>query len=184
MLVLLDRDGVINVDLHPHGVLSVDTLHIYPYAAEAIRALKQAGIKVAVVTNQSAIGKGLLSEEGLREIHTALQSHIHAQTGVYIDAFYHCPDHPDHATNRRKPACGMLLEALQDFHATPALTPFVGDALSDMQAAIGALCPPYLVQTGKGQQTLTQLSMLSISPIICTDLLDAVHRIILHYAYA
>jgi D-glycero-D-manno-heptose 1,7-bisphosphate phosphatase len=174
MLVLLDRDGVINRDLPPHGVLSLDALEIYPSTGAAIHLLKEAGFSVAVVTNQSAIGKGLLSEEGLTEIHTALQARLYAQAGVTIDAFYFCPDHPDYPTNRRKPNDGMLREAMHDFHATPALTPFVGDDMRDMQAALSAGCPPYLVLTGKGNTTHAQLRELGTSVMVCTDLLDAV----------
>jgi D-glycero-D-manno-heptose 1,7-bisphosphate phosphatase len=179
MLILLDRDGVINVDIPPHGVTSLDALEVYPTAGQAIRALNDAGYKVAVVTNQSAIGKGLLSEEGLYDIHTAIRQTIAQQAGAVIDAFYYCPDHPDHATHRRKPSPGMLEEALADFGADPAHTPLIGDDLRDLQAAVAAGCPPYLVLTGKGEQTRQKLSELSVAVTICTDLLDATRRIIL-----
>ena len=180
MLVLLDRDGVINVDLPPNGVLEVAQLHVYDYAGEAIRLLKAAGFAVAVVTNQSAIGKGLLSEEGLRTIHAEMQARLMQRSGVCIDAFYHCPDHPDAASVRRKPSDGMLREALKDFAADAQHTPFVGDAVGDMQAAISAGCPPFLVLTGKGEQSATQLHTLGAPVTIAKDLLDAAHRITLN----
>ena len=184
MLVLLDRDGVMNVDLPSPGVLSVETLRVYPYAGSAIRLLKESGFQVAVVTNQSAIGKGLLSEEGLVNIHAAIQQTLQRQAGVQIDAFYHCPDHPDRAGPRRKPADGMLREACADFNADPAVTPMVGDALSDLQAAFSAGCTPYLVLTGKGEQTHARLQELTAPVTVCADLLDAAMRIILQYSHA
>ncbi len=184
MLVLLDRDGVLNVDIPPDGVTTVEALRVYPFAGEAVRLLKYAGFNVAVVTNQSAIGKGLLSEQGLSDIHDMIQATLTHQTGVRLDAFYHCPDHPDRATARRKPGTGMLLEALSDFHAEAVNTPFVGDDIRDMQAALGAGCPPYLVRTGKGEAMQSLLPTLGAPVTVCTDLLDAARRIILQYGHA
>jgi D-glycero-D-manno-heptose 1,7-bisphosphate phosphatase len=147
-LVLLDRDGVINVDL-PRGVNAPAELRMIDGSAEAIARFNQAGIKVAVCTNQSAIGKGWLTEEGLAEIHDLVRGHL-AKAGAHVDAFYHCPDHPDVSSTHRKPAPGMLLDALRDFGAKAEETPFVGDAVTDLQAAKAIGCPFYLVETGKG----------------------------------
>jgi D-glycero-D-manno-heptose 1,7-bisphosphate phosphatase len=98
-----------------------------------------------------------------------------------IDAFYYCPDHPDHPTPRRKPADGMLREACADFGADPARTPMVGDDLRDLQAAVSLGCAPYLVMTGKGMQTKARLDELSCSVTLCDDLLDASRHIVLKF---
>jgi len=148
MLVLLDRDGVINVD-RADSVKTCDELVLIDGAAEAIAQLNQQGASVAVVTNQSVVGRGIVSAEALEGIHQHLQQLLRAK-GAMLDAIYVCTDHPDHATHRRKPEAGMLQEALQHFSADPARTPMVGDALRDLQAAVAAGCPRYLVLTGKG----------------------------------
>lgn len=178
MLVLLDRDGVINVDLKPHGTTTLEALNIYPFALEAISLLKQAGIKVAVVTNQSAIGKGLMDEVMLGIIHQEIQTRLAAH-GAAIDAFYYCADHPDNPTHRRKPDDGMIQEALADFGVGAKDTVFIGDSLRDMQAAHKAGCPRYLVATGNGEQAYAQLSD-ALRPIhYCANILDAVRHILL-----
>jgi D-glycero-D-manno-heptose 1,7-bisphosphate phosphatase len=182
VLVLLDRDGVINVDVPPHGVTSLSSLMVYPFAGQAIRAFNDAGFQVAIVTNQSAIGKGLLSEEGLSDIHSAIRHIIDVQAGARIDAFYHCPDHPDRPTHRRKPQGGMLLEALAAFHANPAQTAMVGDDWRDLQAAESVGCPAFLVLTGKGMQTQKRVEENDFPVTLCKDLLDASRHIILQFA--
>lgn len=151
MLVLFDRDGVINVDT-PEGITQPEQLRLIDGSAQAIARLNQAGIKVAVITNQSVVGKGLISEAQLHEIHAFLTSLL-AEHGAHLDAIYWCGDAPDAPSHRRKPAAGMLHEALADFGENPAETPMVGDALRDLQAAQVAGCPAHLVLTGKGQKT-------------------------------
>ena len=111
--------------------------------------LTQAGFSTAICTNQSAIGKGLLTVETLAAIHAHLCSKIEAGGGR-IDRIYFAGEHPDTPSARRKPAPGMLQEALQHFSADPARTPFVGDMLRDLEAAAAAGCPRILTRTGKG----------------------------------
>lgn len=180
MLVLLDRDGVINED----RVDSVTTQEQFVFidgAIEAIESLNDAGIYVAVVTNQSAVGKGLMTQETLDSIHLNMCREIEKYDG-YVDAVYACTDHPDHPTHRRKPAPGMIEEALDEFEAKAKDTPFVGDALRDLQAAHAAGCPRYLVKTGKGQQTIEQGWDASLEPvIICDSISDAVEKILKKY---
>lgn len=179
-LVLLDRDGVINQDL-PQGVLNLKQLDILPNAGKAIRMFNDAGFRVAVVTNQSAIGRNLLDEPTLHRIHRAIAERIKPD-GAVIQQFYFCADHPDNATARRKPASGMLIEALTDFNATPSLTPMVGDALTDMEAAYRAGCPRYLVRTGKGS-TINEADIPQhLQPVtICESILQAATIIIERY---
>lgn len=177
MVVLLDRDGVINVD-RPDSVKSLDEFQFIDGAIQAIARLTQAGHRIAIVTNQSVVGKGLVSEGELEEIHAHMCEML-AQAGGKIDAIYACYDHPDHPTNRRKPASGMIEEALRDFAVAAVDTPFVGDALSDLQAAAAAGCQRYLVKTGKGAHSIEDGWNDEIDPVtICDDLGDAVTRIL------
>ncbi|MAR57043.1 MAG: D-glycero-beta-D-manno-heptose-1,7-bisphosphate 7-phosphatase [Rickettsiales bacterium] len=171
MLVLLDRDGVINVDL-PNGVIDTAQLELIPGSAEAIARLNAADIRVAICTNQSNIGRGNLTEDQLAEIHQHLKAQL-AESGAEIDAIYFAPDRPDAASPRRKPSSGMLQEALHDFHALPAETPFIGDAITDLQAAQAIGCPFYLVRTGKGRITASLPELRSHPPLAIVDDLSA-----------
>lgn len=164
MLVLLDRDGVINADT-PSGITCASQLRLIAGSAEAIAQLNAAGLKVAVITNQSVVGKGLMSEAQLEDIHAALRAML-ASVGARLDAILWCGDAPDNLTStRRKPAAGMLLEALAMFGASAAHTPMVGDDLRDMQAAFAAGCPRHLVQTGKGQAAQGNALMMPLAPV-------------------
>ncbi len=154
MLVLLDRDGVINTDLKPHGTTHIDALEIYDFVPEAIYRLKKAGYRIAVITNQSAIEKGLMDVDMLQQIHSAIQARCQSyHSKAVIDAFYYCSDHPDSPTRRRKPQAGMIFEALHDFGVRASETIFIGDSARDIHAALAADCKPCLVKTGNGATT-------------------------------
>jgi D-glycero-D-manno-heptose 1,7-bisphosphate phosphatase len=150
-LVLLDRDGVL-VEERENFVKHPGELVLIPGAAEALARLNRAGHTVAVCTNQSCVGRGIISAAMLDRIHEHLRDRL-AEAGARIDALYACPDAPWAATERRKPRPGMLREALQRFRADPAATPMVGDTLGDMQAALAAGCRRVLVRTGHGAKT-------------------------------
>src|SRR6185369_3880677 len=98
--------------------------------------------------------------------------------GGKVDAVFSCTDRPDKATNRRKPGPGMLLEALKKYNAEAKHTPFIGDALTDMEAAYRAGCLRYLVMTGKGAQEMKKIPQHLEPVVICTDILDAAKKII------
>lgn len=179
-LVLLDRDGVINEDLHP-GVTRREEFRLLPRALDAIAALTRAGFCVAVITNQSVIAKGLTTVDVVDDIHDHLAA-LAEEAGGLIHRFYVCPDHPERPTPRRKPAPGMLLEALAEFGADAARTPFVGDDLRDMLAAHAAGCPRILVKTGKGARVLAEGLPEVFSPVMVTsDLWAAAQYILKQY---
>ena len=152
MLILLDRDGVINTEVPPNGTTNIEALSVYDFAPKAISRLKHVGYDIVVVTNQSAVEKGLMSIAILHEIHEKIQTCCHIEGGA-IDAFYFCTDHPMSPTHRRKPEAGMIYEALHDFGANASETIFVGDSARDVLAAQTAGCIPYLVKTGNGGET-------------------------------
>lgn len=175
-LVLLDRDGVLNVD-RPDYVKTPEEFVLLPGAAAAVAQLTQRGWKTAICTNQSGIGRGLMSEADLDAIHRILAREV-AVAGGRIDALFFCPDHPDHAGNDRKPAPGMLQKALARFGAEPARTPMVGDTEKDLAAAAAAGCPAILVLTGQGQSTFNAGVSQAIAPVaVCDDLTAAVAHI-------
>ena len=96
----IDRDGTINIEVH--DLNRVEQLQLIPRAGEAIARLNQAGYPVIVITNQSAIARGLLTETGLRAIHRELKRQLSACNAT-IDAIYHCPHHPDGRDNCNLP---------------------------------------------------------------------------------
>jgi D-glycero-D-manno-heptose 1,7-bisphosphate phosphatase len=180
MLVLLDRDGVINHDL-PEGVVQFEEFQFLPRAIEAIAMLTKAGFFIAICTNQSAVGKGTLSLEMLDRIHAFMCAEV-SKAGGRIDAIYAAYDAPDVPSIRRKPAPGMLLEALETFGADASRTPFVGDMLRDLQAAVAAGCPRILVRTGKGATLETQGIPDEVAPVaVYDDLFAAAQAIIADY---
>lgn len=170
-LVLLDRDGVLNVD-RAESVKSPEELVLLPGAAAAVARLNAADVKVAVVTNQSVVGRGLIEEPALEEIHEKLRAEL-AIEGARLDAIFFAPDHPEQATKRRKPGAGMLREALRRFAAAPGDTPMIGDTLHDLEAACAAGCRRVLVRTGKGDKTLRRGLPERVRPVAVYDDLGA-----------
>ena len=149
-LVLLDRDGVINADVGPPGVLRRQDLTLLPGAAAAVRALNAAGVRVVLVTNQSAVGKGYLSADGLDVIHASLATLL-ATEGAALDDILVCPDVESAGSPRRKPAPGMVLEALAGAHVLACQAALVGDSITDLQAAAAVGVRRILVATGYGR---------------------------------
>jgi D-glycero-D-manno-heptose 1,7-bisphosphate phosphatase len=132
-LALLDRDGTLNVKA-PDGeyILSPADLVMLPGAAAAVARLNAAGIPVALITNQRAIARGLMSQGDLEAVHARLAEALAAE-GAHLDAVFVCP-HGHDACACRKPQPGMLLEALARFGTEPADAVMVGDAGSDVEA--------------------------------------------------
>jgi len=172
-MVLLDRDGVLNEDRSDY-VKSPDELILIPGAATAIARLNRAGFLTVVITNQGAIGRGLFDLDMLARIHEKLRAEL-AREGAHIDDILFCPDHPDHPTERRKPAPGMLLEALSRHGGMAEETPMIGDTLRDMEAAAAIGCPRIMVRTGHGEKTLATGLGDDVQPVrVFADLAAAI----------
>lgn len=171
MLVLLDRDGVINQDA-PEGILHPNDFHFLPRSAQAIAALTAHGFRIAVCTNQSAVGRGRMTQETLDAIHEKMLHGVRALGGD-IARIYVATDVPNAQSTHRKPAPGMLLDALRDFSASAAHTFFIGDMARDMEAAFHAGCPRMLVRTGKGAHTEQQGLHQPWAPVMVFDDLSA-----------
>jgi D-glycero-D-manno-heptose 1,7-bisphosphate phosphatase len=181
--VFLDRDGTINADVgYPSRV---EEIRIYPCAYEAVRKIKEAGFRAVVVTNQSGIGRGYLTEENLAAIHAHIAGAFEAR-GVRIDAFYYCPHYelsslPGYGgvCDCRKPGPGLGLRAAADLGLDLARSYMVGDKVEDMAfgRAIGAV--PVLVRTGYGAASEMRLRGTAEAPAaVADDLLAAVDWIL------
>ncbi len=173
-LVILDRDGVINED-RPDFVRSPEQWVPVPGSLEAIARLCAAGVRVAVATNQSGIGRGLYDEATLAAIHRRMESEI-SMHGGHLDKIVYCPHHPDDGCDCRKPRSG-LLERLAGHYGRPLTdVPCIGDARRDLEAAAAVGARPVLVLTGKGRDTLEALG--DAAPEYYSDLSTAVNRLL------
>ena len=150
-LVILDRDGTINVD-SDQFIKSPKEWKPIKGSLEAIARLTQAGWRVVVATNQSGLGRGLFDMATLNAIHDSMHRAVH-QAGGRIDAVFFCPHAGDSHCECRKPMPGMLLEIAKRMNVELEGVPMVGDSLRDLQAAAAAGAKPVLVLTGKGKKT-------------------------------
>lgn len=141
--VLIDRDGVIN-DNSMYYVLCKSDFRFLPGVLEALALLNAAGRRVIVISNQSAVGKGLLSEATLADIHRYMCKEVERHGGAIEDVFY-CSDVTVEQSGRKKPAPGMLFEAAARHGFALDQTWFVGDAWTDVVAGRAAGCKTLLV---------------------------------------
>lgn len=151
--VFLDRDGTIVPGVPGEPYLDdAQKLELYPGAAKAITRLRSAGFKVVIVTNQSGVGRGLFSEERLREINARLKALLERE-GAEFDALYYCPHKPDDGCLCRKPATGMIDKASEAMSISVSESYVVGDDAVDIELAGNAGAKSVLVLTGHGIET-------------------------------
>ncbi len=165
---MLDRDGVLNEDCADY-VKHPGELVMIARAGEACALLNRAGVKIAVVSNQSVVGRGIISADMLVRIHEKLRGEIAREGGGRIDLLLTCTDAPDVRSERRKPAPGMLREALAHFRIPPSEAVMIGDQVSDLIAARAAGVAPVLVRTGKGAELQAQGLPQDILPVSVYD---------------
>jgi len=146
--VLLDRDGVINFD-SPDYILSAEQWRPIPGSLQAIGRLTQAGIAVAIVSNQSALGRGTISQDSFNAIHAKMMLAIE-QAGGFIAHVAYCPHAPDAGCACRKPKPGMVEDSLAACEVGADAAVMIGDSIRDMQAADAAGVQGVLVQSGYG----------------------------------
>lgn len=150
--VLLDRDGVINYDSDDY-IKSPEEWIPIPGSIEAIALLNNHHYKVAVISNQSGLARGLYDETTLTKIHNKMVQ-LSKENNAEIDSIYYCPHQASDMCLCRKPKPGLLNQFAKEKNISLKGIYFVGDKLSDIQAAKAAGAAPILVKTGKGQQTL------------------------------
>jgi D-glycero-D-manno-heptose 1,7-bisphosphate phosphatase len=150
-LIVLDRDGTINVDSEQHIKSPAEWKPIQG-SLDAIARLTQADWRIVVATNQSGLARGLFGIATLHAIHETMHRAV-AHAGGRIDAIFFCPHAADDACACRKPKPGMLHAIAERMNVDLAEVPVVGDSLRDLQAAAAAGARPILVLTGKGKAT-------------------------------
>lgn len=151
--VLLDRDGTVIEDRY--YLSDPDQVVLLPRVGAALRALRELGLRLLVVTNQSAIGRGMFDVKRLEEIHASMQRLL-AEEGVVLDGIYVCPHTPDDGCACRKPRPGLMTQVARDVHLDPSQCFVIGDKTCDTEfgRAIGAAT--LLVKTGYGAQLADQ----------------------------
>ena len=150
LAVLLDRDGVINFD-SPDYILKPEQWMPIPGSLQAIARLCVRNIPVAIVSNQSALGRGMVEHATFDAIHARMISAIE-QAGGNIAHTAYCPHTPEDHCDCRKPRPGLLLQTLRalNLQGQASSVILIGDSVRDVRAAINAHVQPVLVQTGYG----------------------------------
>jgi D-glycero-D-manno-heptose 1,7-bisphosphate phosphatase len=170
-LIILDRDGVINVNL-PQGINNINDFVLLPGSLQGLLNLAAQGYLLAIATNQGAINTKKLTIDTLNAIHLQLQNSLQMYN-VKIAKICYCPHTELEQCVCRKPKPGMLWEILQYFAITNYKEVyFVGDNITDVKAAQSAGVTPVLVKTGWGVNTLTRFPELAQKIIVCEDLLS------------
>lgn len=177
-LIFLDRDGVVN--RKPHEGVYVATWEQFtflPNAPQAIAKLNRAGIKVAVVTNQSGIALGKMSEAALRGIHHRMEQELQTYS-AHIDGIFYCP-HYGNVCECRKPNPGLLFQAFGRFREVqPANAILIGDSLPDIEAGRSAGVRTILVRGPATTQKSGFAEAEMKADAIVSSLADAVSHIL------
>lgn len=175
----LDRDGTINIDRV--YINDARLMELIPGAARALRKLNDRGYPVVVVTNQSGVGRGIISPDALPKIHDRLDELLREQGGARIDLYQICRHSPQEQCDCRKPQPKLVHEAAKDLGIDLNQSVFIGDKLSDVATGKNAGCRySILLRTGKGQQEeiLAQLTPRpdpsEVADFVAEDLAEAV----------
>ena len=176
--VFLDRDGTLSEE---RGFIDrLELIEIFPWTSDAIRLLNRAGFAVVVVTNQSAIGRGIIDLPFLQTVHDAFDRHL-VRSGAKIDRYYYCPHHPDAplpeyrmACRCRKPGPGMIEQSTTDLGLDPSRSFMVGDRLIDVACGHAAGVRSLLVRSGHSAHRGEAPPGLSEPDAILNNLMEAV----------
>jgi D-glycero-D-manno-heptose 1,7-bisphosphate phosphatase len=176
--VFLDRDGTL---VEERGYLDrLDLLTRFPWTSDALRLLNRAGYATVVITNQSAIGRGIVDESFLTHVHAALDAQL-ALGNAKIDRYYFCPHHPDATLERyrrtcrcRKPGPGLIEQACREMDIDPQRSVMVGDRWLDIACGQSAGTRTVLVRSGHGAHEAAHAPEGARADAILNNLMEAV----------
>ena len=174
--IFLDRDGTINPD--PGYISSIDDFEFFDFTLSALRKIANLGNRFCIITNQSGISRGLIKQEDLNTIHNSIEKQF-KKNNIPLLSIYTCVDHPDNATERRKPGPGMFLEAELDHDLNLMDCLMIGDSYDDMQAGEMLGMDTMLVLTGKGQDAMKNFSEYEMPTFIVQDLKQGAEKLCL-----
>jgi histidinol-phosphate phosphatase family protein len=170
-VAFLDRDGTIIEDKVFLG--NPDEIEFFPGAIQAIKILRKSGYKIVVISNQSGIGRGILTKEMVKGVNECLLQRL-KEKDAPADALYFCPHHPDDSCDCRKPKTGMIKKAVTELKLDLKNAVVIGDHLCDIQLGKNIGAKTVLVLTGHGKKELDQLENIGVKPdLVAKDLLDA-----------
>ncbi len=181
--VFLDRDGTINRDVgYPNSFRQIE---IFPYSFEAVRKINDSGLLAVIITNQSGVGRGLIAEDNLHDIHQKMEAAF-AEHNAHFDGIYYCPHYllssiPEYkkGCSCRKPFPGMAFQAAKDLNIDLTKSYMVGDKVEDVQFGLNIKAQPILLLTGFGRKSLIKLREEGIRPAhAAKNLLTAVNWIL------
>ncbi len=168
--IFLDRDGTLNDD--PGYLSRPEQMALLPGVGEGLRALVQGGFILVVVSNQSGVGRGLIPQGALTQIHQRLQDLL-VPYGVVIEHFELCIHRPEAECACRKPKPKLILDAAQNLGIQLSASYMVGDKLSDIEAGQAAGCKgSLLVRTGEGRRTEKSWDRLQMPQFIGDSLVE------------
>jgi D-glycero-D-manno-heptose 1,7-bisphosphate phosphatase len=147
--VVLDRDGTLIVERH--YLSAPEQVELIPGVGEGLRQLRELGLGLILITNQSALGRGFFDQARLDAIHERLRELLRAE-GVYLDGIYVCPHMPDDDCLCRKPRTGLLDLAARELDFNGPASFVIGDKSCDIELGQRAGATTFLVLTGYGTQ--------------------------------
>lgn len=169
--VFFDRDGTLNYD--PGYLGNPDLVRLYPGVPEEIFKLRILyNFKIIVISNQSGISRGLITEKNVNDVNKKI-SELISNSGGKIDAFYFCPHHPEFSSKEesecRKPSPKMVYKAAEDFEVDLSESYFVGDAVSDIECGINAGMKTVLIKSTLSDEEINILHKEGKSPNFVAD---------------
>ena len=170
-LVIIERDGVINIAADGEPIVSPEAWVPIAGSLEAIARLNHVGVRVAIVTNQPAIGLGLMDHQDLNRIHAKLRTSL-SRFGGHVDGIFFCPHREEDACACRQPAPGLLRSISLRFGLSLSDVPVVVESVEGILAAQASRARPVLVATGRGERTRNTQPLASQLPFF--DTLDCV----------
>lgn len=172
----MDRDGTLSDEI---GYIRNPGMYKpFEWTGPAIRRINDSGMKAILITNQSGIARGYITEDTLNEIHGVIHTEL-ARHNARLDAIYFCPHLPDAGCDCRKPLPGMLLRAQRDHDIDLANSFMIGDRYLDVGTAHHAGAKSILVLTGDGKSEVEKHKTAPYQPhFIAKDLLHAVEAIL------
>ena len=176
-VVYLDRDGTLNFD--PGYLNQPEQLRLLPGVGPAVARLNRAGFKTVVLSNQSGVARGLITQDQLEAIHQRLRELL-AEDGAWLDGIFICPHHPDEGCICRKPAPGLVHRALQELGVFPGNAIVIGDKATDVELArnVGALA--VFVRSGNApEEEQARMAERGLAPdYVARDLAEAVRWVL------
>lgn len=180
--VFFDRDGTLIID--KHYLKNPDGIEFINGAPECVAALKRAGYKIIIISNQSGIARGLLTHNDVAAIHSKIKI-LFKEMGTEIDAFYYCPHHPDYSSagecGCRKPSPKMVLDAAAEHNIDLSRSFFVGDKDIDVECGINANLQSILFGENNNAEMISNLIKAGKIPKFISSNFDEICRFILNY---